>query len=497
MGNSSLYSQQGVRAFYFRQDLRDPLEFLSLGDGGALVVALEKEGTPSPVTPACASPGQVDLSERSAYGCRPTGQDSHRDDTDPSSCVSTQTVDSWLSQWKQHRNSACSFSAYHGASFKLAMDVNKKTGELFYLFLRPIDDSAFPQASNMALVYPAGDSTKLGQVQKARVGLFRHFHLTVPILAFDHDKKTFVYQVNDNPPVKLNTPEDIVNSLNERFRSQVAACQGNKPALYCSGIIMHAANNDQFFPWDYPPRRNNAGISFFYYRSDAVGNDFHVSWAGPWGMIFKTVEQQNIDRQNVDIACLYPSDVDTNLGIGDQIPVFNKAAALCQPNPNRNPGDIARYYKPEMQPGSDPSSCRYSIRMTQRVNDVTTASADALFAAWRDTQRDNIDGHYRCSFSTKNANEFLAAIKASTLHYYLNWNELMIRSYPNQTPAEVAKLPIEAFFYQRGNSPDPAIRWQKKYSTLTGVASEDLPPVVEVNFDKNSNGNAPFKLYHP
>ncbi|MCS4320776.1 hypothetical protein M2407_005150 [Serratia sp. BIGb0234] len=496
MGNRSLYSQQGVRAFYFRQDIPNPLDFLSLGDGGALVVALEKEGATSPVTPVCALPGQVDLNERSAYGCRPTGQDSHRDDTDPSSCVSTQTVDSWLSQWKQNLNSACSFSAYHSASFKLAMDVNKKTGGLFYLFLRPVNNNVFSQASNIALVYPAGDSTALSLVQKARVGLFRHFHLTVPILAFDRNKKSFVYQVNDNPPIKLNMPEAIVNSLNDRFRSQVAACPGDKPALYCSGVIMHAANDDKYFPWDYPPRRNSAGISFFYYRSDAVGNNFQIGWAGYWGMIFKTVEQQNIDRQNVDIACLYPSDVDTNAGIGDQNPLFNKAAALCQPNPNYNSGVVSGLYKSPMPHDSDPSSCRYSISMNKRVNDVPKATADELFSAWRDTQQ-GIEGHYRCSFSTKNANEFFAAIRATALHYFLYWNELMIRSYPNKTAADVAKLPIEAFFYQRGQSADPAIRWQKKYRDITGVADEDLPPVVEVNFDNNSNHNTPFKLHHP
>lgn len=322
---------------------------------------------------------------------------------------------------------------------------------------------------------------------------------SIPIFSIDASPSHanyYVFSWGDAAKSPFAAAVKVVKNLNDRFESKVADCGENKSAIYCSGVIMHAAGAD-YNPWDYPPRRNGAGISFFYYRSDAVGDNFDIAWAGNQGMIFKSMDDQRLSNQKVDVACLYPADADTNYDIAASVSLYNKAAALCQPDASHsfNVAHLTQEFNTPMVFADDPSSCQYSKRMLAAVGAFHEASAQSLFEAWRDTQSHVIDGHYRCSFSIKSANEFLAGIKASTLHYYLTWNELMIRSYPKSTGEDVKKLPIEAFFYRKGTDPKVALQWQSNYKEITHVSDDAIPPVVEVNFDKKTNDNKPFTLY--
>lgn len=293
----------------------------------------------------------------------------------------------------------------------------------------------------------------------------------------------------------------VVDHLNARYADTRTDCNG-KPAHYCSGVLIRGSGL-QHAPWDYPAYTVNGmpssrGVSFSYLRADAHLMNSTAQFMHSYGMVFKATEDQEKDGQRVQLACLFPTDAQTGAMGGG---MSDGGTAFCTLLPKFQKDSFVAHSNSE-----DPGSCQDSVSFMKylKQHDLTLASAtgESLLAAWKETQGKNADRAFRCSFSTKKANQFYAAIRASALNDL--WNELMTVAYP-KADADIKKLPIEAFVFRTGarnanNDPIPeetmkreAFRIQATYMKITGASISDAPPVVKVDL----SSPMPFTLELP
>lgn len=484
-------------ALFLRQDLKFPDNIT----GMILPEKISLGPDEKSMSAACVRPVSVgNDTVREAFGCGKNEDKPHNyEDSDVSTC-NQQAIGPDMPGWIW--DGECSLSVLIHQEFSRAMALNKSDSanpdkKAMQVWFRHWP-AAFGMVAPQALIYTIGDNAalKARQIDKSRLKS-KNPGVSIPIIGFSPKQTTgpFVYESGKDIPLNLS-PQDVVDNLNNRFNSEVSSCDnGKKAALYCSGIIMHAAGTGSYMPWDYPARRNDAGISFFYYRKDAAAKGFGISWSGPNGIIFKSQEAQITDGQSVSIDCIYPVDADTNSGI-DGVAVYNRAASLCQPNFSRS--DVrevlgGRYFNYPMEWSNDRSSCRYDKELIQQLpgHNISKADENSLLEAWDKTNGKGRDIHGYCSFSTQNAAEFITGVRATTRHKAGSWNELMIRPYPKSTAEDVGRLPIEAFFYVHGASTESAKKWRQNYADMMHIDVNQAPPIVKVDFSRKES---PFSL---
>ena len=249
----------------------------------------------------------------------------------------------------------------------------------------------------------------------------------------------------------LSPGELVAARLNERYRALPAACAGNTPAYYCSGVITRGTNNDAFDPWNPSPGSQRLGsVSFSFSRMDSHTPGLF----GRSGFIFTDQETAIAQGKAQTLRCIYPYNASTATN------AINNGCGL-------------RTFSVV-----DQSSCA-------AIN-VTTA------AQWVSHARSVRDSGYQCSLSTQVPSQFLAALQAratSLPNMNSGWNEILIQTWP-QNIGE--KLPIEAFYYiagKAGAGADAKV-YQTKYKARTHL----WVPVIRLDESQYGKGD-PF-TYH-
>lgn len=245
-------------------------------------------------------------------------------------------------------------------------------------------------------------------------------------------------------------PGEIVAArLNERYRAVPAACNGNTPAYYCSGVITRGTTNDAFDPWNPSPGSVNLGsVSFSFIRMDSHTPGLY----GRSGFIFTDQETAIAQGKAQTLRCIYPYNASTST------------------NANNNGCGLRRTLD-----AVDQSSCA-------AIN-VTTA------AQWVNHARGVPSSAYQCSLSTQVPSQFLASLQARATplpNMTYGWNEILIQTWPQNIGD---RLPIEAFYYiasKAGGAADAKV-YQTKYKTRTNL----WVPVIRLDESQYGKGD-PF-----
>lgn len=244
-----------------------------------------------------------------------------------------------------------------------------------------------------------------------------------------------------------STPDErIVSAIQKRYDSTVAACD-NKPAWYCSGVIMRST--DRTYPFTTPP---GAVVgSYSYLRHDTNTSNF---WSNKQGIIIRPTAQLE-----TRLKCIYPYDADTHAEAG------------------RNRGDY--YCNSTAMPGfstTDLSSC----------NSAGVINNGGTPSQWSNNFKNKNYAHAtQCSFSVHDAKQFFAAILATRHHIDgQTWNELIMSPMPR--PEDVPD--IEAFWYIVTNTDrnqegkNAALHYVSMYKSLRNITV----PVVSFNPETNT-----------
>ncbi|MBC3419063.1 hypothetical protein [Pseudomonas sp. RW3S2] len=246
------------------------------------------------------------------------------------------------------------------------------------------------------------------------------------------------------------SPGEVVAArLNERYRKVPAACAGNTPAYYCSGVLARGTYNENFDPWNPSPNAVKlGGVSFTYLRMDS-----HVtSLAINSGFIFSDQETAIAQNKAQELLCIYPHNAGTS---------SNYKQNGC----GSRQGLLA----------ADLSSCA--------AKGITTA------AQWITHASGIANSTLQCSLSTQVPSQFLAALEAkgTPLRISSPWNEVLVRTWA-QNIGE--KLPLEAFFYfaNVAGADASAKTYQTKFKARTNL----WVPVIRLDQTQYGKGN-PFE----
>lgn len=246
--------------------------------------------------------------------------------------------------------------------------------------------------------------------------------------------------------------------LNSRYLDTADTCAGNQPAYYCNGIIIRSVDNGNFAPWDPSPSAIKLGaVSFSYMRVDAFVENFYRKA----GFIFLPQAEALAQGKGMDYLCIYAYDAGTIVG-----PRSAKGCGL----------------KPRSALTVDFSTCA-------SVNAVTVQG-------WYAYTRTIRNRDYQCSLSTQDPSQFAVSYKVRASrpdNMEALWNEMMVDLWPQNHGAQ---LPIEAFFYKKGDSTSrgDAQTFQTKFVSNTGrwvpVIALDLDHLEGAPFSYNSSDQA-------
>lgn len=213
----------------------------------------------------------------------------------------------------------------------------------------------------------------------------------------------------------------IARHLTERYADTRTDCGADdRPAFLCSGVLFRATIPGPYHTWNPNPSNRKGSVSFSWIRQDAKFRSIFTAWYSNGFIFLPDEDAAEYGYDRMDVVCAYPldggTDTRTNLGCGTR------------------PED-AVHSRPCAEQG------------------ITTGAAwVALFL------RGNTFW-YTCSFDVANgtadaAAAFMQMAAAMALipgRFQPDsnvWNELLIRTWPQNSPT----IPIEAFFYQAGTA---------------------------------------------
>lgn len=212
-------------ALYLRADLSsNPFSLASntlIGLAYALPLPPKQEA--APITPYCALPFPARDTDRTAHGCWPAGSgQTHAHDSDPSSCTSQLGGNVSLQTWKtrfQANQPDCSFSIWTAPDFSVAMQAHNTQllNQPMQLRVPQLDTTSLRSLPAFAFIYTAGVSAGQKAAIQARQQFSGTHGINVPVLAFEPLGKRFLYNSEDNAPIRDR--QHRLQVLNEEFRS--------------------------------------------------------------------------------------------------------------------------------------------------------------------------------------------------------------------------------------------------------------------------------------
>lgn len=275
-------------------------------------------------------------------------------------------------------------------------------------------------------------------------------------------------QLASSAPLSLKVVEsrspgqDVAADLNARYKDTRASCDGGKPSYYCNGVTLRAMEyGSGWKPWNVSPSgREKGSQSFSYLRIDAAVPALFRNT--DVGMIFLSQEQAIAQGKVLEYLCAYPHDAWT---------------------------DYAS--RPGLGCGIEPGGNQPLIDAGQTLADLSTcASKNAITpSTWSAYTNKLPQRYYQCSLSTQNAAQFDTSVKARSYAVppviYSDWNELLIKAWPDDIPA---KVPVQAFYYLNQNAGDfnKVQNWQFRYRQETGL----WVPLILLNV--NADNGKPF-----
>lgn len=245
------------------------------------------------------------------------------------------------------------------------------------------------------------------------------------------------------------TGPQMAMELNQRFADDSSACVVDKPAFYCSGVLVRAlpaAHTATF--WSHDAVSTTVGAEGFAYLRADVGTR---SLGQPSGLVFSSYLAAVAQGKSLDVLCAYPlvSQVDAA-----------RSDFGCAPSRT-----VSRSFNGHAQSQEDDrSSCALS--------NVGSASQWLAHFAQVGGVR-----HLQCSFSSRVAVQFKASLEA---HRQTDASaepmELRVRNWDASAPA---RMPLDALFYDvnQSNALLAAQRDQLDYFTATG----EWLPVLRLN----------------
>ncbi|HEY0287843.1 MAG TPA: hypothetical protein VGC62_12665 [Pseudomonas sp.] len=376
----------------------------------------------------CAYPlAQPPAPGRADYGCALPAK-SYARSADVSSCQAIGVTDAatWLVHFQQQGNqpaAQCSLSSLDALQFAASLQAHEQLGGEWatstnQLQVRNWDPTAPLAAPVQGLFYNINQTGALVQAQQDQRDYFNATNQWLPVLRMDlrdDTGKVFGFNLQD----QLYTGYEVASDLNTRFANTSTVC-GDKPAYFCNGVMIRAAEAAAaFHAWN--PSANSIGrngVSFSVIRSD-VGTS---KLAATHGFIAKASSAPA--AHPLTLRCIYPANAGTS---------------------------------------NIPDSCRASC---EQEGIVTVEGWKARYAS---TPKNS------CAFAV-NAAQFELSVQVRTtlsVAERAKWNELIIAAWPQDIPKE---LPLEAFFYTSVDSRPHAQFIQRDYFAVTGA----FLPVIKV-----------------
>ena len=428
-------SSKSAMTFYIRKDLNSLGNF----DNGLILSSDIVVKSPT-INAGCVYPYAVNnATPRNDYGCGlPNNTPTQRPDTDSSSCsyerISTPL--NWLIKYKDNPNIACSFSALTSLGFKMATDSHQQGGneKPMQIWFKnwPNDKSAIPI---LAFVY---DNSSIDGRNRA-IRDWESFSRAGHVIRYTKNSDgNVVFSFHQDDEKELD-PQSIARNLSERYRNSVSKCDGDKPAYMCSGLIMRATGDRH--PFNISPAATAYNVaSFAYLRVDAGVRGFYMNRQG---IIIKPNFEELQSKTRA--ACIYPIDAWTNHIWGRDI-----SHNQCLSSNDFNIGD-------------DYSSCYSKLNPPSKNTESWISGFERKYGYYPQPNK-------QCSFSTRDAHQFLAAIRLSRYSSSepYHWNELILKPWGSASE-EIPDI-VEAVFYLKNDLNAQRKAWNivDKYKTLYG-----------------------------
>ena len=251
----------------------------------------------------------------------------------------------------------------------------------------------------------------------------------------------------------VHSSSDITHELNTRYANAVDVCDNNRPAYYCSGVLIRgtaSTASDKYKPWEPSEHAITLGsTSFSFLRKDINIKKLYRTN----GFLFN--EQSESEEQGTDIAyhCSFPYEADTlsRPGHGCSTPAPETAASCASLGIN----NVTQWLE-------------YMVSINSKIESM-------------------------CSFSTDSPTAFLTSIlahdsgqtnlvPAPDIPEDGDYNEILL-----QTWALHQTLPVQAFWFIEGDetAKAEALNDRESYYVERGI----YVPVVIINLKKH---DAPF-----
>lgn len=239
----------------------------------------------------------------------------------------------------------------------------------------------------------------------------------------------------------------LVTELNAKYRSDVAECSHQRPAYYCSGIVLRAVDYSTFFKfWDYGSKATKLGsVAFTYIRSD-VGS-VTLNGNRKAGFILKDQTSAQAAEKALNLRCIYPfptESLDLRADFG----------------------------------------CGFAPKFAGDSADLANCAKLAVPAITAAVWLKNFEEHgslpkNQCSLSTMMAAQFKASLEAHKM-IDATWTakpmEVLVETWDEKAPE---KLPIEALFYDAATPAKlaDAQKFQRDFYLETSL----FVPIVKMN----------------
>lgn len=231
-------------------------------------------------------------------------------------------------------------------------------------------------------------------------------------------------------PALALSGSDIATLLNRRYQLLTQSCGMEKPAWYCSGLLVRdlTASEDQF--WKLTPTDTELqSVGFTYLREDVQTSGFSARV----GMVLADLPTAVGDDLPYSVRCIYP------------------LAASPRANDSDHGCNLTRQALPPHDPGDDSSCTAVGITTADQWISAYLASAE--------------NPNTQCSFSAEATAPFIQSMLA---HNQLQAQEkvgnlqLLVAAW---NPTMPSKIPIEALFYNvsSGNQLVDVQRKQRAY----------------------------------
>lgn len=252
------------------------------------------------------------------------------------------------------------------------------------------DDSRPDQVPVQAIYYLTGRPGALLRAQRSQLAWFQATGQWISVLRFSIGEGSPRFGFDQRE--QLYNGYEVAKAINTRYAETAQACPDGRPRYYCQGVWVRTVDNDQYKAWNPVPTdfTNQQGVSFSYFAYDTANIR---TYKAQGFILFASGYPVNTP---IPLLCAYPFDAGTRL--------------------NRN-------------------VC--SFRST--CASLGVGSVASWLARYQGTP------HTSCSFGTdQQAFQVAADVRRQGVRDGYGWNELMLRAWPQNVPAQ---LPMEAFIY--------------------------------------------------